>query len=144
MGYPKGEIPMLDVHGEEVAGATFPVPIWHEYMAAALWHHKVLGFELPNRYPTWHYLTHGNYGSFGYYPTRTYYDDDNHDDDDRSAAEEPGPHDGRDEAAGSHHDRDPAGSTPDASGATASATDDDSGATTLPWPSPVARSPRAY
>ena len=72
MGYPKGEIPMLDVHGEEVAGATFPVPIWHEYMAAALWHHKVLGFELPNRYPTWHYLTHGNYGSFGYYPTRTY------------------------------------------------------------------------
>ena len=72
MGYPKGEIPMLDVHGEEVAGATFPVPIWHEYMAAALWHHKVLGFELPNRYPTWHYLTHGNFGSFGYYPTRTY------------------------------------------------------------------------
>ena len=71
MGYPKGEIPMLDVHGEEVAGATFPVPIWHEYMAAALWHHKVLGFELPNRYPTWHYLTHGDYGSFGYYPTRT-------------------------------------------------------------------------
>ena len=72
MGYPKGEIPMLNVHGQEVAGATFPVPIWHEYMAAALWHHKVLGFELPNRYPTWHYLTHGNFGSFGYYPTRTY------------------------------------------------------------------------
>ena len=72
MGYPKGEIPMLDVHGQEVAGATFPVPIWHEYMAAALWHHKVLGFDLPNRYPTWHYLTHGNYGSLGYYPTRTY------------------------------------------------------------------------
>jgi len=36
MGYPKGEIPMLNVHGQEVAGATFPVPIWHEYMAAAL------------------------------------------------------------------------------------------------------------
>ncbi len=51
MGYPKGEIPMLDVHGEAVAGATFPVPIWHEYMAAALWRHKVLGFELPNQVP---------------------------------------------------------------------------------------------
>src|SRR6478609_6790585 len=70
MGYPKGEIPMLNVHGQEVAGATFPVPIWHEYMAAALWHHKVLGFELPNRYPAWRSITRGNYGSFGY--TQTY------------------------------------------------------------------------
>jgi penicillin-binding protein 1A len=71
MGYPKGEIPMLSVHGEEVAGATFPVPIWHEYMAAALWHHRVLGFELPNKYPTWHSLTRGSYGSFGSYYTST-------------------------------------------------------------------------
>ena len=37
MGYPSGEIPMLDVHGQAVAGATFPVPIWHHYMAAAEW-----------------------------------------------------------------------------------------------------------
>ena len=72
MGYPRGEIPMLDVHGVEVAGATYPVPIWHEYMAAALWHRKALPFELPNKYPTWHYLTRGSYGSFGYYPTSTY------------------------------------------------------------------------
>ncbi len=71
MGYPKGEIPMLNVHGVEVAGATFPVPIWHEYMAAALWHHKVLGFDLPNKYPTWHYLTRGSYGSLGSYYTTT-------------------------------------------------------------------------
>ena len=70
MGYPKGEIPMLNVHGQAVAGATFPVPIWHEYMAAALWHHKVLGFELPNSYPVWRSITRGNYGSFGY--TQTY------------------------------------------------------------------------
>ncbi len=72
MGYPRGEIPMLDVHGAEVAGATFPVPIWHEYMAAALWHRKALAFGLPNKYPTWHYLRRGSYGSFGYYPTPTY------------------------------------------------------------------------
>jgi penicillin-binding protein 1A len=73
MGYPKGEIPMLDVHGVAVAGATFPVPIWHEYMAAALWHHKALGFDLPDKYPTWHYLTRGSYGSLGSYysPTTT-------------------------------------------------------------------------
>jgi membrane peptidoglycan carboxypeptidase len=71
MGYPKGEIPMLNVHGVAVAGATFPVPIWHEYMAAALWHHKVLGFDLPRKYPTWHSLTRGNYGSLGWYYTST-------------------------------------------------------------------------
>jgi penicillin-binding protein 1A len=72
MGYPKGEVPMLDVHGVAVAGATFPVPIWHEYMAAALWHHKVLGFELPKKYPTYHSITRGNYGSLGSYYTPTY------------------------------------------------------------------------
>ena len=60
---------MLDVHGRAVAGATFPVPIWHEYMAAALWHRPALGFALPNKYPTWHYLKHGIYGSLGYYST---------------------------------------------------------------------------
>ena len=57
---------------QAVAGATFPVPIWHEYMAAALWHRQALRFELPNKYPTWHYLTRGDYGSFGYYSTPTY------------------------------------------------------------------------
>ena len=72
MGYPKGEIPMLDVHGVAVAGATFPVPIWHEYMAAALWHHKVLGFDLPDKYPSYRTLTRGNYGSLGSYYTPTY------------------------------------------------------------------------
>jgi penicillin-binding protein 1A len=72
MGYPKGEIPMLNVHGQTVAGATFPVPIWHAYMAAALWHHKVLGFELPKKYPTYRSITRGNYGSLGYVYTPTY------------------------------------------------------------------------
>jgi penicillin-binding protein 1A len=66
MGYPKGEIPMTSVHGQTVAGATFPVPIWHEYMAAALWHHKELAFELPDKYPAYRSFTHGNYGSLGY------------------------------------------------------------------------------
>jgi penicillin-binding protein 1A len=72
MGYPKGEIPMLNVHGQTVAGATFPVPIWHAYMAAALWHHKVLGFELPDKYPTYHSVRRGNYGSLGSYYSPSY------------------------------------------------------------------------
>jgi penicillin-binding protein 1A len=71
MGYPKGEIPMLDVHGVAVAGATFPVPIWHEYMAAALWHHKVLDFPTPAVYPVWKSIVHGDYGYLGYYGTTT-------------------------------------------------------------------------
>jgi membrane carboxypeptidase/penicillin-binding protein len=69
---------MVSVHGLTVAGATFPVPIWHEYMAAALWHHKVLGFMLPDKYPIYRSITRGNYGSLGYvytaptsYPTST-------------------------------------------------------------------------
>jgi len=72
MGYPKGEIPMLNVHGVAVAGATFDVPIWHEYMAAALWHHKVLAFPPPDKYPVWRSLTRGRYGTFGSYYTQTY------------------------------------------------------------------------
>ena len=55
MGYQQGEVPMTNVHGVSVAGATFPVPIWHEYMAAALWHHKVLDFQTPDSYPSYHY-----------------------------------------------------------------------------------------
>src|SRR5262249_49661770 len=73
MGYQSGEIPMLSVHGQEVAGATFPVPIWHEYMAGALWHHKVLDFATPDAYPVFHSFEKGDYGSFGYTtPSYTY------------------------------------------------------------------------
>jgi penicillin-binding protein 1A len=73
MGYQTGEIPMTNVHGVEVAGATYPVPIWHEYMAAALWHHKILDFQPPDRYPSWRPLVKGRYGSLGSYYTRPTY-----------------------------------------------------------------------
>jgi penicillin-binding protein 1A len=66
MGYQQGEIPMLDVHGQSVAGATFPVPIWHEYMTAALWKRPVLDFLTPDKYPTFSSLSHGDYGSLHY------------------------------------------------------------------------------
>ena len=35
VGYPNPPIPMLSVHGIEVAGATFPAQIWHDYMSVA-------------------------------------------------------------------------------------------------------------
>ncbi len=67
MGYQQGEVPMTNVHGQSVAGATFPVPIWHEYMAAALWNHKALAFQTPDSYPSYHYLTKGDWGTVQYY-----------------------------------------------------------------------------
>ncbi len=72
MGYPRGEIAMTDVHGVSVQGATYCVPIWHEYMAAALWHRKVLDFPPPDKYPIWRTIPRGDYGYLGSYYTTTY------------------------------------------------------------------------
>jgi penicillin-binding protein 1A len=72
MGYQQGEVPMLNVHGYEVAGATFPVPIWHEYMAAALWNRPAIDFATPDKYPTFRYLTKGDWGSLHSYYVPTY------------------------------------------------------------------------
>jgi membrane carboxypeptidase/penicillin-binding protein len=71
MGYPKGEIPMLDVHGQEVAGATFDVPIWHAYMAAALKNQPALKFVLPNKYPVFKPFTGSYFGPLAYAATTT-------------------------------------------------------------------------
>jgi penicillin-binding protein 1A len=58
MGYPGGEIPMLNVHGEVVAGATFAVPIWHGYMAVAEAHRPARDFLTPNHEPVYKPFTH--------------------------------------------------------------------------------------
>src|SRR5262249_10293334 len=62
MGYQRGEIPMLDVHGEEVAGATFPVPIWHLYMEAAEKGRPPRAFSTPSSYPVFKPFSHGYWG----------------------------------------------------------------------------------
>jgi penicillin-binding protein 1A len=72
MGYPRGEIPMLNVHGVEVAGATFPVPMWHLYMAAAEWHRPVRQFPTPKTLPVFRPFQHGDYGYSSSYYTPTY------------------------------------------------------------------------
>jgi membrane carboxypeptidase/penicillin-binding protein len=69
MGYLRGDseqYAMTDVHGVAVAGATFPVPIWHAYMEAALWRSPAVEFATPKQYPVFHYWQKGSYGSFGY------------------------------------------------------------------------------
>jgi penicillin-binding protein 1A len=36
IGYPQGEIPMLDVHGSVVSGPTLPAQVWHAFMGTAI------------------------------------------------------------------------------------------------------------
>jgi penicillin-binding protein 1A len=73
MGYPRGEIPMLSVHGQEVAGATFPVPIWHLYTAAAEWRRPVREFQTPKSMPVYKPFQRGDYGYSASYSQPTYH-----------------------------------------------------------------------
>jgi penicillin-binding protein 1A len=57
IGYAKGEIPMLDVHGIAVSGPTFPASIWHLYMATAIGDRPDVQFPVPKteaRFTSWH------------------------------------------------------------------------------------------
>jgi penicillin-binding protein 1A len=72
MGYPQGEIPMLNVHGISVAGGTFPAQIWHLYMNAALSGVRTYDFTEPKHLPEYKHFTRGDYAiSGGYAPTPT-------------------------------------------------------------------------
>ena len=49
VGYPKGEIPLLNVEGVgEVFGGTLPAKIWHNYMSGAVANLPVKGFPTPD------------------------------------------------------------------------------------------------
>jgi penicillin-binding protein 1A len=49
VGYPKGEIPLLNVEGvPEVFGGTLPAKIWHNYMTGAVANLPVKGFPTPD------------------------------------------------------------------------------------------------
>lgn len=41
MGYPKGRVPMTDVHGEPQQGGALPAEIWHDYMSGVVGTHCV-------------------------------------------------------------------------------------------------------
>jgi penicillin-binding protein 1A len=47
IGYAKGEIPMLHVHGIAVSGPTFPASIWHLYMSTAIGNRPDVPFPAP-------------------------------------------------------------------------------------------------
>ena len=73
MGYPEGRDP--DAGRARGGGRRRHVPgpdLARVHGGRALASQGRSRFDLPNKYPTWHYLTRGSYGSFGYYPTTTY------------------------------------------------------------------------
>ena len=53
IGYPQGEVPMLNVHGIAVSGPTFPADIWHLFMEAATAGRPDVAFPEPKTAPVW-------------------------------------------------------------------------------------------
>jgi penicillin-binding protein 1A len=53
MGYPQGEVPMLNVHGITVSGPTFPAQIWHLYMDTAIGNRRDVSFPPARAQPVW-------------------------------------------------------------------------------------------
>jgi len=71
IGYPSGEIPMLNVHGIAVSGPTFPAQIWHAYMGTALGNRPDVQFPPALTQPVW-MSWRGQYqysGAYGLTPT---------------------------------------------------------------------------
>ena len=60
IGYPQGEVPMLDVHGIAVSGPTFPADIWHLFMESATAGRPNVDFPTPKTKPVWQNW-HGQY-----------------------------------------------------------------------------------
>jgi penicillin-binding protein 1A len=70
IGYPSGEIPMLDVHGIAVSGPTFPAQIWHSYMETAIGNRPDVPFPPALTQPVW-IAWHGQYQYGGAYGLST-------------------------------------------------------------------------
>jgi penicillin-binding protein 1A len=73
IGYPTGEIPMLNVHGIAVTGGSFPAEIWHSYMGTSIGSRPDVPFPTPTTQPEWT-SWHGQYqysGSYGTASTTT-------------------------------------------------------------------------
>ena len=67
VGFPKGEIPMENVHGISVSGGSFPAQIWRMYMGTAIGHLEDVGWEEPTVWPEWKDFEQGEHArSFGY------------------------------------------------------------------------------
>jgi len=73
VGYPRGKVPMTNVHGIAVAGGTFPAQIWRLFMSSAIGQLEPVDFPKPKEYPEWEDFERGQYTrSFGYYQDNDY------------------------------------------------------------------------
>ena len=61
VGHPKGQVPMLNVHGIAVAGGTFPASIWRRFMSVAEENVPATSFRTPTEYPSYRPFDTGNY-----------------------------------------------------------------------------------
>jgi penicillin-binding protein 1A len=66
VGYPRAEIPMLNVHGMAVSGPNLPAQIWRYFMKSAVGGTRPLDFPAPAGRPHWA-PWHGQY-EFGHAP----------------------------------------------------------------------------
>ena len=67
VGYPRGKVPMTNVHGISVSGGSFPAQIWRLFMSSAIGQLEPLSFPEPTDYPEWQSFERGTFGrSFGY------------------------------------------------------------------------------
>ena len=67
VGYPKGKIPMENVHGISVAGGTFPAQIWRLFMSSAIGGLEPVSFTEPTDWPEWTDFVRGTEDrSYGY------------------------------------------------------------------------------
>ncbi|HEX6491217.1 MAG TPA: PBP1A family penicillin-binding protein [Gaiellaceae bacterium] len=76
IGYPRGEIPMTNVHGIAVSGPTFPATIWRSFMENAVGNTPPVDFKLPTVQPVWRPFTRGQYTTGSTYspsPPSSYY-----------------------------------------------------------------------
>jgi penicillin-binding protein 1A len=67
IGYPRGEIPMLSVHGIAVSGPTFPAQIWRLFMERAVAYAPFpTEFPVPKTAPVWrsHTLQYAMSGAY--------------------------------------------------------------------------------
>ena len=68
IGYPQGEVPMLDVHGSIVSGPGLPATIWHTFMGTAIGNRPDVPFAPAQTPPVWaswrgQWEFSGSYGS---------------------------------------------------------------------------------
>src|SRR3954454_3945587 len=53
IGYPQGEVPMLDVHGTIVSGPGLPATVWHTFMGTAIGNRPDVPFAPAQTPPVW-------------------------------------------------------------------------------------------